>query len=255
MMRVQWETTATRRAPDGGDTLEVRIGELEIDAVLSETRQIGADVTSHPVEDGADISDHARPRLKAVSLECIVSNTPIKARVPGARLMAQELQLPKYTVRIRGSENGEAAQVESRSYPTVSAQVLTFPSQFDRPVEVFSQLEELIDLSKPVDLLDLRLGDVSGWMIVNVSPVIETRDCMRFTLDAQEVRTAQTEEIEAPSPRVERARRRRDEGRTAPDAEPPERLRSAALRASNRVIEAVDDLELGALIDRVAGAT
>lgn len=60
-------------------TLHQGIGttSLEVDATLSETAQFDSDVTEHPVEDGFNIADGIRNKPVSLSLDCLVSNTPI----------------------------------------------------------------------------------------------------------------------------------------------------------------------------------
>lgn len=53
------------------------IDTIEIDACLDESHTLANTVTDHPVEDGANISDHSRPNPDVVSLHCYVSNTPL----------------------------------------------------------------------------------------------------------------------------------------------------------------------------------
>jgi hypothetical protein len=50
---------------------------VELDAVLSETHASEVEVTEHPVERGANVSDHARVKPEQVTLEGLVSNTPV----------------------------------------------------------------------------------------------------------------------------------------------------------------------------------
>lgn len=52
-------------------------GAIEFDATLSETHVGNAEVTRHPVEVGSDISDHVRRLPEQVTLNGIVTNTPI----------------------------------------------------------------------------------------------------------------------------------------------------------------------------------
>lgn len=49
----------------------------ELDVAVSEDHSFEADVTEHPVEIGADVSDHVRARPVTVTIEGIVSDTPI----------------------------------------------------------------------------------------------------------------------------------------------------------------------------------
>src|SRR5258708_22204820 len=51
---------------------------LTFDVSLSETHQTDVEVTEHHIEQGAVITDHARPKPAVVTLEGLISNTPIK---------------------------------------------------------------------------------------------------------------------------------------------------------------------------------
>lgn len=55
------------------------IGTLKLDAALTETHTADVDVTDHPVEQGADISDHRRPKPRTLTIEGFVTNTPMPA--------------------------------------------------------------------------------------------------------------------------------------------------------------------------------
>jgi hypothetical protein len=48
-----------------------------VDATFSEDHMFDADVTDHPVEQGANIADNVRLKPYTVVLDCIVSDTPI----------------------------------------------------------------------------------------------------------------------------------------------------------------------------------
>ena len=53
------------------------IDTLWLDASLKEDHDLEVDVTDHPVETGASVSDHARPKPREVTIEGVVSNTPL----------------------------------------------------------------------------------------------------------------------------------------------------------------------------------
>lgn len=50
---------------------------FEIDAVVNEDRTLDCEITDHPVEKGVSITDHARVRPLTISMDCIVSDTPV----------------------------------------------------------------------------------------------------------------------------------------------------------------------------------
>lgn len=57
----------------------IRIAGYPIDASLSETHTLSSEATEFPVESGADLTDHIRRLPIEVTIEGIVSNTPIGA--------------------------------------------------------------------------------------------------------------------------------------------------------------------------------
>lgn len=63
----------------------ITIDGMVIDAALREEHSFEADVSEHPVESGADVTDHVRARPPVVSIEGIVSDTPLADDVIAAR--------------------------------------------------------------------------------------------------------------------------------------------------------------------------
>lgn len=54
-----------------------KIDTIELDCTVSEAHNGEVEVTEHPVEEGANISDHARVKPPTLTLEGMVSNTPL----------------------------------------------------------------------------------------------------------------------------------------------------------------------------------
>lgn len=54
-----------------------QIDTIVLDAVISEQHGLQNTVTSHPVEQGAPISDHSRPEALQFTMDCFVSDTPL----------------------------------------------------------------------------------------------------------------------------------------------------------------------------------
>lgn len=52
-------------------------GYVQFDASLAEQHRRESEITDYPIEQGANISDHVRPKPIIVQLLCIVSQTPI----------------------------------------------------------------------------------------------------------------------------------------------------------------------------------
>lgn len=56
---------------------EIRIGPYVIDASVSESHEFSSEVTQYPVEQGGAVTDNIRPKPIVVTIEGIVSDTPI----------------------------------------------------------------------------------------------------------------------------------------------------------------------------------
>lgn len=126
---------------------ELRI--IDFDIVTGEEHQISATVSEHPVEDGANISDHVRPNLSRVTLKGLASDTPTKpmtvADVFGeARQIAGEYtqqEIPGRTARqltawnIRGGYSpltvpGRVPFISGLTVPTNGFQAPFVPPEF-----------------------------------------------------------------------------------------------------------------------------
>jgi hypothetical protein len=204
------------RSGEDGDTFVI----FEVDAVMSETHEITATLTDHPVERGADLSDHKRPGQRRYRLEGLVSNTPIG------------------DVPLTG-ENSTASDVtaEPKESPA-KATVLTFSERFDR---VRDMLDALTDLTESTQLVTITT-DVRTYENAQIVSVVAPRtpdggDSIAFAVDVVQVRIAETRDVGAPVPRQPRGRRTRDNGsQTGAEAETdpaPDQNSSAAQRIAD----------------------
>lgn len=181
-----------RESVESGDTFVI----LEFDAVMSEMHEVTATLTDHPVERGADLSDHKRPGQRRLRLEGIVSNTPIGA------------------IPLSG-ENSSADRVtgQVQSLGDHKAVTLQFSDAFDR---VRDMLEALTALCEGAQLLtvttDVRTYEDVELVGVGAPRSVEMGDSIAFTLDFTRVRIAETRQVGDPAPRQPRGRRTRDNG-------------------------------------------
>lgn len=56
---------------------QVEVDTIQVDATVTERHQSKAEITRSPVESGAKITDHIRPEPDMLTLEGIVTNTPL----------------------------------------------------------------------------------------------------------------------------------------------------------------------------------
>ena len=66
----------------------VTIGDVTLDASVYESHALEADTTDHPIEKGADRSDHYRARPRQVTIEGMISPVKIGTSFPGQTLVS-----------------------------------------------------------------------------------------------------------------------------------------------------------------------
>lgn len=178
---ILWLTTESTRQMLGGDTVDARFESMILDGTVSETYDVEALATEHPVEDDVEITDHVKPQLQRISLDIVVSAHP------GPSSPAQA-DLSGWTGTAR----------DNPSY---------------RPQFVRETLRRLIREGVEVDI-ETGAGAWESMLLVAMSEArsSESGDGLRARVDAREFRRVSTQEVEAPSPRVERGRRSADRG-------------------------------------------
>lgn len=55
----------------------VKIDDILVDVAVSEEHTFENEVTSHPVETGSDVTDNSIVKPDSITLDCIISNTPL----------------------------------------------------------------------------------------------------------------------------------------------------------------------------------
>lgn len=164
------------------------IDTLELDACLVESPQDESEVTEHPVEKGSTIVDHVRPRPVQLTLEGIISNTPINRTQAQRVLEVNGTQITTSTVedQVRGqigyAEEAYAKLIELKN----TAKVITVTT----PRRTYTNLI-LKSLSAPRDA--------------------KTGDALHFTAGFQEIRIVQnktTTVVVAKEPKAHKKQKR-----------------------------------------------
>lgn len=58
--------------------MECETGFLSFDLVMSESHNMESDVSSHPIEDGSEVSDHIHNKMEFGQMTCLISNFTLK---------------------------------------------------------------------------------------------------------------------------------------------------------------------------------
>lgn len=77
---------------------------LELDAIISQQHSFDADVTQHPVEKGAQPSDHIQPKAEVISLEAVIAEWRVGDPLPPLGVKPSPVRVPaaqKALLRIR----------------------------------------------------------------------------------------------------------------------------------------------------------
>lgn len=158
----------------GSDVLEA-----EVDAIASETHNATAQVTEHPVEKGAKVTDHVQVLPMRLSLEVVITNTPSA--------------LPK-THASGATEDTEDG-------------VLQFSGNMQRPLDVWLDLKDALDAAA-VFTINTALRTYDDMIMISLSVPREaggigsatqvdgeTRvGSLRFVMEFQQIRIVASKE-------------------------------------------------------------
>lgn len=193
-----------------------RIDTIAIDAVVRETHRFAGEATTHPVEDGSDVSDHYRPASRAVQLEGIITDTPL--RVPathnsGVTEVQRTIEMP---TELFGMRLGPIPI--SIAGPNMQGSVTTFSGPMERVQSTWESFEEIFELQKIITIVtSLR---TYADMALSELEVERRPGSYKFSCFAVQIRTVFSgRSMAAPIPKVLRAVRKVDKGKQQPKPE------------------------------------
>ncbi len=101
---------------------------IEFDATIVAAHDGTATITKHPVESGANVTDHIRREPETLNLEVIVSDTPlifvasINARpsVPGGNPVTRAVDAYEFIKRIKDQGKTVTVSTRLRDYPSMA---------------------------------------------------------------------------------------------------------------------------------------
>lgn len=204
MISFSWLTTETRTLLAGGDETESLYDMLTFDGTANESYEGESLATEHPVEEGTDITDHIRAGNQRVTLEVLMSAHP-----------------------------GPAAQGQT---------TLGGFNPSESRVEAARAAIERLRRQGTIVAIDTPVGSWDSMVILSVVEAVEpsTGDGYRATIITREFRQVTTSEITAPSPRVERGRRRGDRGRQPGDGTDTDAVSSTPADRASALARIVD---------------
>ncbi len=194
----EWATPAGVTPP--------QVGAVLLDASINEQHVASAQITSHQVETGADVSDHIRPMPRRLTVEMMITDTPIRSlyQVQGSKrpsiigtdrsihvAASSIVQVPisdKSTTYVGGQE--------------VTYKALAFDAQFQRVRDVYGDLVNaclagaMFKITTTLTVYAAADGS-NNMAIANFSVPRSAAEgnVLHGTVDFQEVRFASTKEV------------------------------------------------------------
>lgn len=136
---------------------------VTFDAMIRESHTVEVRVTEHPIEQGADVSDHAQARPRDFSVSVVVSETPVQT-APNFSISTAVL-IPQEGASLGGVQN--------------------------RVREFFDFLAEIAEAGEFVDVVTPKMGLVSGVIITRIPLEVDNINVGRFTVGFRKVRIAE----------------------------------------------------------------
>lgn len=164
----------------GNQTIDVAF-----DAVVTETHTASAQITTHPVERGVNVADHVYCEPLHLSLEAIVSNTPLSTPATHSSGSRGEVQ---------DTEDGASA--------------LQFSSKMARPIDVWLDLKDAFEAKRILTVVT-AVGQYDDMVMVGLSSPREAGSGLRigsgdgsevrvdkltFSIEMQQIRVVNTRE-------------------------------------------------------------
>lgn len=161
----------------------VRIGRFVLDVTLSEDHTFEADVTDYPVESGGSVSDNIRPRPMKITIEGVISDTPLTSNTTNRPAAFTE---PKgYTVdAVSGGTNAETSG---------EFEVKFLPSE-----EAFAYLQQIWE-SRDTVTVQTSLGTWENMAMesFSVPRSKETTGGLKFTAQFKQIQKVTNERIKS----------------------------------------------------------
>lgn len=188
---------------------------IYFDATMKENHEASAEITKHDIEKGAALTDHVRPSRIGVTLEVMVTNTPIQSvgrlegmLVPtvlgtsqrvisdgGGFRPARDPQVspnfvqpgPKLPGVPRYTSPARVVPGDRGNMPVqFVAKLFTFPNPRDRLVDLWTAFNELRMNATELKVAT-RLHEYESMLIARVTAPVEAADAINFTLVFEQV--------------------------------------------------------------------
>lgn len=180
---------------------------VTFDAIEAEQHESVAEITDHPVEVGANITDHIRPTPDRLSITAYTSNQPLVVNPNTKRGVFQAIKIrtPQWQVPIFPPTPGAIfrnliATVDGSLFggPEVVATVLAFDEPFDAIAETYEVLREFQENGVLLQILT-TIRDYEEMVIERVSAPRTAGDSgVAFGIDFRRIRVVESGSVKSP---------------------------------------------------------
>lgn len=211
---------------------------FKFDATTSEDPSDVTAITDHPVEQGANIVDHARDEPERVTVEGIITNTPHQGNLtedddhqtttvpltvnvmtaPGTKVVHLDVPSPPIEISPSGllqagvgaivtaitggpSNNANVIDAAQKTSVTVQATVLESAAKRNRAREAY---EKILGAKRAHDLITVQIGfrEYFDMLIERVGAprTPDDGDGLKFSIDLRSLRIAESQTVQSPEP-------------------------------------------------------
>lgn len=230
---------------------------IAFDVTISDTHESTVEITSHPVEAGADITDHVRPLPDNLALDVYVTNTPVEIS-PGqgpalspymGAYQNTLLAIPQWDppieptpgslFRLAAKGLNAVKDLITGGKPPTKATLLFFPAVFDRIKEIHETLTRVMRAGTLCRVVtDTKNYD--DMVITRVGLPRTERGGADIAIDLVSIRQVTTATVTAPKPLEPRGAPGQSKGaQGAKPTKSADAVKAASLAA--KALEAVSD--------------
>lgn len=221
---------------------------LRFDLVLSETHKLTATATEHPVEKGANVTDHIRSELDAIDLSVFVTNTPIHnenlLKVFGdtrGSVQSSSLEVELYEAPLEPTPGslfnavGGALSTLLEGKKEYNSLTLKFPTEFNSVSETLKILREVKETGQLVNIIT-PMWDYSNMALLSIDlpRTPGDGDAGKFSLSFKALRIVSTKQVANPIPTEPRGKQAVSKGAKGPN--PATKTKSVAKAAIDAVV-------------------
>lgn len=185
------------------------IGELQLDATISESHDYTNEVTQFPIEQGADIADHVKIKPEEITIDGFVTNSPLT-------ILFEDIS---EIVKVKSGE----VEVKSTSREGTVNKV-----ELARDILLKISGRQIQGKDTPPQIVDIITGlrVYTGMMLTSLSIPrnAKTGQAMLFTARFMKVITVQSETVTIPNPQPlfkDKTQSKVDKGRQTPTDSKP----------------------------------